>query len=220
MKIFEPFKKIKKLPSWIYFFAALILKFSKTFLIRTEIVDIDNAFEQNDRGKPFITVTWHNRLLYFPAMFPKKYRKRTYALISPSRDGQYVVDLISRFGVRSIRGSTFKRGASALKKCEEVLKKGAVLSITPDGPRGPKYKMSKGPVILASRTGVSILPVAINASKYWQTKTWDNFQIAKPGAKVKLVLGKPIEIPGDLTDEELKKWQKIVEDKLIDASSI
>ena len=218
MKLLKSYRKIKKLPTWLFFTPAFILKISKTFFMRTKVVDFCNALEENDNGKPFITVTWHNRLLYFPAMFPKRHRKRTYALISPSRDGQYVVDLISHFGVRNIRGSSSKRSAAALRECEDVLKKGAVLSVTPDGPRGPKYKMSKGPVALASKTGVSILPVAINASKYWQLRSWDNFQIAKPGAKMNLVLGEPIDIPKNISSEEMEKWRKIVEDKLKEVS--
>jgi lysophospholipid acyltransferase (LPLAT)-like uncharacterized protein len=218
MKILKSYRKIKKFPAWLFFPPALILKILKALFMRTKIIDPYNTLAQNDNGKPFITVTWHNRLLYLPVIFPKRHRKRTFALISPSRDGQYFVDLISHFGVRSVRGSSSKKGAAALRSCEKVLRHGAVLSVTPDGPRGPKYKMSKGPIILASKTGVSILPSAINASKYWELRSWDNFQIAKPGAKINLVLGEPIDIPKELTADEMEKWRKIVEDKLKEAS--
>jgi lysophospholipid acyltransferase (LPLAT)-like uncharacterized protein len=219
MKILKSYRKIKKLPTWLFLMPALILKFSKSFLMRTKVIDPYDTLEQNDNGQPYITVTWHNRLLYFPGMFPKRHRKRTFALISPSRDGQYVVDLISHFGVGSVRGSSFKKGAAALRDCEKVLRSGAVLSVTPDGPRGPKYKMSKGPIVLASKTGVPILPVAINTSKYWELRSWDNFQIAKPGSKMNLVLGNPINIPKDLSQEDMEKWRKVVEDRLNEAST-
>jgi lysophospholipid acyltransferase (LPLAT)-like uncharacterized protein len=218
MKLLKSYRKVKKLPTWWFFLPALILKISKAIFMRTKIIDPYNALEQNDKGKPFITVTWHNRLLYLPALFPKKNRERTYALISASRDGQYFVDVISFFGVRSVRGSSSRKGVTALRECEKVLREGSVLSVTPDGPRGPKYKMSKGPIVLASKTGVSILPVAINASKYWELRSWDNFQIAKPSAKMNLVLGEPIDIPKDLSPEETEKWRKIVEDRLNEAS--
>ena len=219
MKFLKKFRKIQKLPTWIFFFPAMLLKFSKHFLMRTKTIDVGGAFEMNDNGQAFITVTWHNRLLYFPAMFKKKYREKTYALISTSRDGQYVVDLIKYFGVKSVRGSSKKRGAAALRECDAVLRKGSLLSVTPDGPRGPKYRMSKGPIILSSKTGVPILPIAVNASKKWELRSWDNFQIAKPGAKMNLVLGEPLWIPPDLSPEELEKWRQIVEEKLIETST-
>ena len=219
MKILKSYRKIKKLPTWLFFIPALILKFFKSFLLRTKIIDPFNALEQNDNGKPFITVTWHNRLLYLPAIFPKKNREKTYALISASRDGQYFVDVISFFGVRSVRGSSSRKGLAALKESEKILKEGSVLSITPDGPRGPKYKMSKGVIALASKTGVSILPAGINVTKYWELRSWDNFQIPKPGAKMNLVLGEPITVPKDLPVEDFEKWRIIVEDKLNEVSN-
>lgn len=215
-KILKSYRKIKKLPTWLFFPIALFIKILKTFFMRSRIVDPHHCIDINKL--PYITVTWHNRLLFFPAMFAKKFRVRTYALISPSRDGQYVVDLISHFGVRSIRGSSFKRGALALKEGEGILNKGYVLSITPDGPRGPKYQMSIGPILLASKTGYPILPLSINASKYWELKSWDNFQIPKPGAKIELVAGESIKIPPNLSGEEIEKWRFFVEKKLLEIS--
>jgi lysophospholipid acyltransferase (LPLAT)-like uncharacterized protein len=90
------------------------------------------------------------------------------------------------------------------------------VSITPDGPRGPKYKMSRGPIHLASITGRPIVPVSINASSYWSIKSWDRFQIPKPFSKLTLILGDMIEIPPNLNEDELEKWRKIVEDKLME----
>jgi lysophospholipid acyltransferase (LPLAT)-like uncharacterized protein len=213
-KINKYFKEIKKFPTWFFFPFAFAIKFSKLFLMRTRIVDPYNCL--NMKNVPCITVTWHNRLLYFPALLPKKYRVRTYALISPSRDGQYVSDLVSYFGVKSVRGSSSKKGARALREAEEIINNKFNLSVTPDGPRGPKYKMSQGPIILASKTGRPILPLSVNASKYWEAKSWDKFQIAKPGTKIELVFGNIINIPPDLSAEEIEKWKKVVEDKLLE----
>ncbi len=214
-KIVNKFRDIKQLPSWVYFFVAIFLKFSKAFLMRTKIVDSHKCLKMEN--VPCITVTWHNRLLYFPAIFPKKYRVRTYALISPSRDGQYVSDLVRHFGVRSVRGSTSKRGARALMQAERVItEEKCNLSVTPDGPRGPKYRMSQGPIVLASRTGRPILPLAVNSSKYWEFNSWDKFQVAKPGAKMELVFGDFIRIPPNLTQEEIEKWRVIAEKKLME----
>jgi lysophospholipid acyltransferase (LPLAT)-like uncharacterized protein len=212
-KFKKSFRDIKKLPTWFFFPIAFALKFSKMFLMRTSIVDPHHSLDVENI--PVITVTWHNRLLYFPALLPKKYRVRTYALISPSRDGQYVSDLVHHFGVGSVRGSSSKKGARALKEAEKVINNKFNLSVTPDGPRGPKYKMSQGPIILASKTGRPILPISINASRYWEVKSWDKFQIAKPGAKIEAVFGDLIKIPPELSAEEIERWKLLVEDKLL-----
>ena len=209
-KFNKRFKEIKKMPTWFFFPFALALKFSKLFLLRTSVEDPFNSLQM--RNVPVVTVSWHNRLLYFPAMMPKKYRVLTFALISPSRDGQYVSDLAIQFGVRSVRGSSYRKGARALKEAEQVINNKFNLSVTPDGPRGPKYKMSQGPIILASKTGCPILPLSVNASSYWEINSWDKFQIAKPGAKLQLIFGDLIKIPLIFQQKKLRSggwlWRK------------
>ncbi|UDQ96799.1 lysophospholipid acyltransferase family protein [Lentisphaerota bacterium WC36G] len=211
-KLKHNFRQVKKIPTWLYFFPAMFLRFYKwsTFI---SIEDRGNAM---DVGKTFVTVTWHNRLLFFPMMFPKWIRKQTVAVISASRDGQYIADLISQFNLRATRGSSSRKGARALAGAFKAIKNENNVSFTPDGPRGPKYKMSKGPIYLASQTGTKILPISINYSKYWELKSWDKFQIPKPFCRVKMVLGKPIEIPKNLSDEQLDKYQEIVRQALLD----
>jgi lysophospholipid acyltransferase (LPLAT)-like uncharacterized protein len=205
MKSFkEYFRQIKKFPTWIFFFPALILKGSCLLLFRRRIVDPMNLIE-NARG--CVTVTWHNRLLYFPAIFPKAARKRTVAVVSASRDGQYVSDLISFFGIKAMRGSSKKRGANALLGATRAMKDGFHVCFTPDGPRGPKYTMSRGPIHLASTQGAKLIPISINASRYWAIRSWDNFQIPKPFSTLTLVIGEPVDIPADLDEAGLEEWR-------------
>jgi lysophospholipid acyltransferase (LPLAT)-like uncharacterized protein len=211
MSIKHAFRQKKKLPDWMFIPPALLLRCLKA-LMRTEIVDPGGRMDPSTY--PYVTVTWHNRLLFFPAMFPKQARTRTTALISASRDGQYVADLVKRFGIESVRGSSSRRGAMALDGAIKHLERGRNVSVTPDGPRGPRYEMSLGPIALASKTGVPILPVAVNYSSYWELKSWDRFQIPKPWAKITLVLGDPIEIPRGLSKEEMEPWRKTVQEKL------
>ena len=211
----KKFRSIKKLPDCFFVPIVLLVKMAK-LLMRTEFVDPLKHIEIS--MFPYISVTWHNRLLFFPVMFPRKIRERTAAIISPSRDGQYVTDLVRLFGVTPIRGSTSKRGAMALNESIEWLSKGYNVSITPDGPRGPRYCMSKGPVILASKTGFPVLPISVNYTSYWQTKSWDGFRIPKPWSKVSLVIGEPTNIPPDLDEEQIEYWRKMIEKKLMELS--
>lgn len=209
----ERFRKIKKFPTWIFFFPYILLKSLCFLLFRHRIIDPLNLI---DTATGCVTVTWHNRLLYFPAIFPKKARCRTVAVVSASRDGQYVSDLISFFGIRAMRGSSKKGGANALLGATRALHDGFNVSFTPDGPRGPKYTMSRGPIYLASAHGTKVIPVSINASRYWSIKSWDNFQIPKPFGTLTLVIGDPIEIPRDLDEKGIEEWRLKVQAALLE----
>ena len=207
----KKFRDIKKFPDWIYFFPALLMKVMFKCLYRFELVDKHDAVN-NARG--CIGITWHNRLMFFAASMPRPIRECTMAVVSASRDGQYVTDFIKQFGIGSLRGSSSRRGANALLGAIHAINEKKNVAFTPDGPRGPRYVLKPGPVILASKTGAPILPVSINASRYWEIKSWDGFQIPKPGAKITMIIGETIKVPADLDAEGIEKWRKTVEDAL------
>lgn len=219
MTLKERFRQIKKLPTWVYWLPCRIL-LGMRFIMRHDMIDRYGLLEKymKDASLVAVTVTWHNRLLMFPTMFPKVMRKRTVAVISASRDGQYIADLVSFFGVRSVRGSTSRRAAQVLRDAVRTLEGGSLIAFTPDGPRGPKYHMSRGPIILASKLNVPVVPLAINYSSYWSLKSWDGFRIPKPWAKITLVIGPEIRIPEELTEEEMESWRVRVERELNEVS--
>lgn len=206
------FRNIKRFPRWFYVPPVLLLKFIKLCLVRTEIQDPHN-YMNTIYGA--VTVTWHNRLLFFPVMFPARLRRRTMAIVSPSRDGQYIVDLISVMKIRSLRGSSNKRGVQVQMEAIQAVRDGFYVSFTPDGPRGPKYHMNKGPIHLAAYCQVPLIPISINYSNYWQIPSWDNFQIPKPFSKVTLVIGERIDIPKELNPEEFEKFRDLAEKSLM-----
>ena len=200
-----------KPPVWLTMPAALLLLLAKTILLRIEIQDPHGHL----KGSGLISVIWHNRLLFSAIAFPRPLRKKTVAVVSPSRDGQYVASLLSHFGTKSLRGSSSRQGARALRAAFQALEKGFNVCFTPDGPRGPKYRMSRGPIHLASRSGRPIVPLTLNASRYWALKSWDNFQIPKPFSRLTVILGEAVTIPPELDEEELENWRQIIEDKLM-----
>jgi len=203
----KKFRSMKKLPSWLYIFPELLVR-AWAGSCRIRITDPGNQIRDS---RAVIPLLWHNRLLFFPLLFPPEVRRRTVALISPSRDGQYIADFAARFGVRALRGSSRDRGMLAQHNAFREIQAGNHVVFTPDGPRGPKYRLSRGPIHLASVSGRPVLPIAINASRYWQLRSWDNFQLPKPFCRIELVLGAPIYIPPDLTAEEMEKKRAEVE---------
>jgi lysophospholipid acyltransferase (LPLAT)-like uncharacterized protein len=209
--------KIKKTPVWLFIPLVLLIKFLK-LCMNTHVHDPHNCLDAS--AFPFITVTWHNRLLFFPAMFPRYARKRTAAMVSASRDGQYLANFLKLFDLQAVRGSSSKKGAAALRESISCLEKGNNVSITPDGPRGPRYKLGRGAILLASKTGAPVVPVAINSSSYWEVKSWDRFRFPKPWSRMDLVIGAPVNIPPDLTGDEMEKWRLLVEKQLNEISGV
>ncbi|GJL66775.1 MAG: hypothetical protein NPIRA05_17460 [Nitrospirales bacterium] len=113
-------------------------------------------------GTSVIFAFWHGRQV----MMPLAYRgKRAYILISQHRDGELIHRIISRLGFRSVRGSTTRGGGAALRQLIRHGRTGADLVVTPDGPRGPKWKVQEGVIHLARMTGLPIVPVTAAYSK-------------------------------------------------------
>ena len=66
MSLKERFRQIKKLPTWIYFFPALLMRAVFKLCYRFELVDPRHIC---DDPKKTIGMIWHNRLLFLPMVF-------------------------------------------------------------------------------------------------------------------------------------------------------
>ena len=101
-----------------------------------------------------------------------------------------------------MRGSSSRRGSQAMKELITLLRKGYDLSLTPDGPRGPKYKMQSGVISLAQLTGKPVIPVSYVLSMKWTLNTWDAFQIPMPFAKCVVHMGEPVYVDRHITADQ------------------
>ncbi len=153
----------------------------------------------------FIAALWHNRLLLFPHVLKRFAPDRQgAALISASRDGNMLADLVQRFGFDVVRGSSSRQGATAILQLTEVLASGRDVVITPDGPRGPAYQIGAGLAFLSQKSGVPVLPVNMEYSSYWRLKSWDRFILPRPFSTVRVIVGKPHQVRPTTTDEEFE----------------
>ena len=66
---------------------------------------------------------------------------------------------------------------------------GGDVAITPDGPRGPRYKLGPGIILLAQQTGAPVVPIHVEYSRYLRAGRWDGFMIPVPFARVQVTLG-------------------------------
>jgi len=170
-------------------------------------------YEVDDRagilGAPvtehYIGALWHNRLLIFPLVLRRFFQNRDgAALISASRDGDLLADVIRRFGYDVVRGSSSRLGASAILQLTEVLASGRDVVITPDGPRGPAYELGPGIVFLAQKSGAPVLPMNLEYSRCWRLGSWDRFIIPQPFSKVRVLINQPHHVKSIATPDEFE----------------
>ena len=206
-------KKIRHLPPLLCFTVALLVK----CLCRTLRVTVSdpNGFLAKKTMTPCIVVSWHNRLLALPGIFPRHQCEQITVLISRSRDGNYIADLLREFGLEAVRGSSSRGGAKALKEMKCLIDDGGTVVITPDGPLGPRYEMKSSVCWLAAQTGVAIIPISLNARSHWQLRGWDRTQIPKPFSRCELIIGDPISIESGLDSDALYGPKEIVKKKLM-----
>lgn len=95
-----------------------------------------------------------------------------------------------------------------------AMKDGKPAGFTLDGPRGPARVAQPGAVWLAGATGNPVLPFHLEAARAWTLGSWDRTQIPKPFTSVSLVIGEPIDIPSEATDEQLRLARELLEHRL------
>lgn len=141
--------------------------------------------------RPHVFLLWHEVLL--PLLW--RHRGQSIAIVvSEARDGQYLADLAAALGYRAVRGSSTRGAARALLGAVRELRAGHAVAFTPDGPRGPRRIMKPGVVAAAQRGGGVIVPLHAEADRTWRLDSWDRFMIPKPGARVRIVYGRPFEV--------------------------
>ena len=151
----------------------------------------------------YLYCVWHDSMV-IPA-FAGKHRS-TAALTSKHADGSFVAHVLRCVGVSTIRGSTNRMGAGAMRQLMQATEDKHIV-ITPDGPRGPRRQMSMGIAFLASRTGRAVVPTAYSCVRCWRiTGTWTNLIIPKPFTHVYLLAGEPIQVPPDLGCDQLQQY--------------
>jgi lysophospholipid acyltransferase (LPLAT)-like uncharacterized protein len=143
---------------------------------------------------PRIYVFWHEYIL-----LPLALRGHCHLsmLLSQHGDADILARIANHFGFDCVRGSTYRGGARALWELEERSRT-QHLTITPDGPRGPRRRLAQGPIYLASRLQIPIVAMGFGYDRPWRTKSWDHFAVPRLFSRARAVVSPPMKIPADL----------------------
>lgn len=184
--------------------------------LRLRVHDPHN-FRGNPPSQPVIYAFWHNRILAITAVFRRDYpqgRGGVLVLTSASRDGMWLGEIAQRLGLGSVRGSTSRRGATAMRELLDKVERGHDIAITPDGPRGPKYELGAGLVYLAQKAGIPILPMHAHFNSCWRLRSWDNFVIPRPFSRVDITLGPLLHVPATESETAFEHERRKIESVL------
>jgi lysophospholipid acyltransferase (LPLAT)-like uncharacterized protein len=154
-----------------------------------------------------IYIFWHEYIL-FPLYL--RGNNNLVMLLSQHRDAEILSRTAYHMGFECVRGSTFRGGAAALRELMEK-SRGRNLTITPDGPRGPRRKLAQGPIYLASKLGLPIVAMGFGYDRPWRNRSWDRFAIPKPYSRARAVVSPAIHLPSDLDRAGIEHYRQQVE---------
>ena len=176
------------------------------------IIGEESPEDLHARGRNFIIAFWHGRLLMMA--YAWKRTDQVHMLVSQHRDGRLISGLMTRFGSKSVFGSTTRGGAGALLQLARLVRDGAIVGITPDGPRGPRMRVQPGIIQLARLTGVPILPVSYSAAPTRRFESWDRFVLPRPFGRGLIIWGEPVSVPRDARGGDLESSRLELEARL------
>ena len=163
-----------------YIFLSLLYKFNKYKI--HGIANMDEALSQN---RPILLCVWHGRML-FPIFYVIMKKMKVWALASPHKDGDTIGNILSKWNVQIIKGSSNQQSRNAVEKMHQILEKdkNAIICITNDGPKGPRHIAKKRSLEIAKQYNAQIIAISGDSTKKWILNTWDKFYLPKPFGKI------------------------------------
>ncbi len=185
---------------FLRFLYRFIRMYSWTF--RLTIENEEEWMDHLRKGGAVIICTWHQQFFSAIGHFRSYRNFKPSLMISKSRDGEIISGVANRSGWRTVRGSSSRGGAEALREMIENLKNTKLVGHVVDGPRGPAGIVKAGVIRLAHAAGGTVVPFYTSADRAWYFRSWDNFFIPKPFAKVRIIFDRIIPCtPTDDSDE-------------------
>ncbi len=199
----------------LFFLGVVFGKWILKFLYGTSRwhIEGDGQIEKlRTEGRSIIFAIWHGNLL--PG-YMYVADKQPYGVAGKHGDAEIISRIAIKLGYIPIRGSSSDGGREAYMKIVNVLnKKGSLVFITPDGPKGPAKELKPGTIKAAMRTGAAILPVGSATSKHWKPTNWDTFYVVKPFGQIHLLIGDPMTFSENDNFNECSSKLKLELDRL------
>ena len=171
---------------------ALILKWFGyavlSFIYKTnkfEVHGLENLKAAQQKKRPIMLCVWHGRMLY-PIFYVAKNKIKAWAIASPHQDGYIMAQILQKWGVSIIEGSSNKKSKNVINQMKKIFEQdhNAIIAITNDGPKGPRHLAKENSLRIAQQYNAQIITITGDSTKKWTFKTWDKFYLPKPFGKI------------------------------------
>lgn len=159
-----------------------------------------------------IAAFWHYSFLY---LFWYLRRYPAAVMVSASRDGAYIASLAELMGHVPVRGSSNRGGVRALREMIKIMQERQVnAAIVADGSQGPARQAQAGCILMASRTGKPIFPIAWACTRFIRFKSWDRTLVPLPWSTVVVRHGEALLIPPGVDAAQIEQYRLELELRL------
>jgi lysophospholipid acyltransferase (LPLAT)-like uncharacterized protein len=171
-----------------------------------------NIIEELEKKKSnYVLAFWHGSMLL------SWYIHRGHdlvALISKSKDGDLLSNLLKYWNYTVVRGSSTEGGEIALGILIDYAKNNKSIIITPDGPKGPRHKLKAGAVITAKKSGIPLILMGVGFKYKKHLSSWDKFEVPRLFSEAEIIYSDPIYVDHDLSYEETSEVIRKCEESL------
>lgn len=189
--------------------------------LEMEIEGEEHLLLLNARGQNYILSVWHtfvDAAVFF-------FHSRGICIYSDHpRNREYErswTHFTREIGIKALRGMGFdvldaSRGkqSAGLVQFIKIIRNGIPALVAPDGPHGPIYRAKPGTMYIASKTRSVVVPVGFGFSRHVIGPNWDDFSLPLPFSRVAVTIGRPLEVGGNLGDQEMQQATERLEAEL------
>ena len=213
-KLKDFFKGVSKHPRFINVLSLIMYYYSRWVgkTTRWDIFGVNQLYQVWHQEKAIILVIWHGRAMMIPHFWNGQHPLN--ALVSLHKGGRIIAGFLEKYGFGTIGGSSNGGANSAALALLHSLQNDTAVAIIPDGPRGPRMKMSISPLYFARKSGKPIFGATYSVEHSLVAKSWDAMLLPPPFCRGVLHVTKPYYIPADASDEDLEKYRQEIEDEM------
>lgn len=182
--------------------------------LRVEYDGVDKIQKYLEEGGRVVIASWHQRFCggFF---LPRIFKRALCIMISQSRDGDFIANIVARIGWIPVRGSSTRGGKKALENMIQGVREHGLGGHIVDGPNGPPRIIKPGLIALAQHTGAVICPGYVSYENAWTVNSWDRFMVPKPFSRVLFRPGPLISVPEDMDESRFDAFRRDLEAALV-----
>lgn len=168
-----------------------------------------------DRNEPVVFAHWHGDEL---AILHQLKPMRSAAMVSTSKDGEIMANVIHLLGAKTSRGSSTRGGVAALKGILRLSKGGWRPSVAIDGPKGPYHVVKPGVFEISKLIGGALVPLSVHVERaHVFEKAWNKTFLPLPFTRIQVVFDDPLPAVGREQDAHDPALARSLESALANA---